>query len=211
MTERLLIALASFPRSGNTWARFLIEQATGELCGSVYRDRIMPRADEGIVIKTHMLDSDRYDRAIHIVRDPFDAIESYFHWRRDVANEAGVAWSEHVPKATEMLREHTAHWVAASCPTHVIRYEDLKTDPVHVLSAGLAWIGKHVQVDAIRDAVRASELTKMRDMHGDLGQRFFRRGEVGKGIESFNAEERAHVRESLADHLHRFGYTAPSG
>lgn len=34
-----MIPLLSFPGSGNTWTRFLIEQATGYLTGSVYKDK----------------------------------------------------------------------------------------------------------------------------------------------------------------------------
>ena len=33
-----LMALASFPGSGNTWTRYLIEGATGVFTGSVYID-----------------------------------------------------------------------------------------------------------------------------------------------------------------------------
>ena len=33
-----LIALASFPGSGNTWVRYLIERATGIYTGSYYDD-----------------------------------------------------------------------------------------------------------------------------------------------------------------------------
>ena len=38
-----LIALASYPRSGNTWTRQLIERGTGLLTGSVYweHERLM--------------------------------------------------------------------------------------------------------------------------------------------------------------------------
>lgn len=35
---RNLIALASFPGSGNTWLRYLLQQATGIYTGSVYKD-----------------------------------------------------------------------------------------------------------------------------------------------------------------------------
>ena len=35
---RLPTALASFPGSGNTWVRFLIESATGIFTGSRYKD-----------------------------------------------------------------------------------------------------------------------------------------------------------------------------
>ena len=33
-----VVALASFPGSGNTWVRYLLQQATGILTGSVYKD-----------------------------------------------------------------------------------------------------------------------------------------------------------------------------
>lgn len=33
-----LTALASFPGSGNTWVRYLIQQATGYVTGSIYND-----------------------------------------------------------------------------------------------------------------------------------------------------------------------------
>ena len=33
------MALASFPGSGNTWARYVIEGATGVFTGSIYNDK----------------------------------------------------------------------------------------------------------------------------------------------------------------------------
>lgn len=37
-SEKSIAALASFPGSGNTWLRYLLQQATGILTGSVYKD-----------------------------------------------------------------------------------------------------------------------------------------------------------------------------
>ena len=34
-----VVALASFPGSGNTWLRYLLQQATGILTGSIYMDK----------------------------------------------------------------------------------------------------------------------------------------------------------------------------
>jgi hypothetical protein len=57
-----LTALASFPGSGNTWARYLIQHATGYATGCIYLDRIFQWGDfpgEGIfdgsviAVKTH--------------------------------------------------------------------------------------------------------------------------------------------------------------
>lgn len=53
------LALASLPRSGHTWVRVVVEKYLGHSTRSVYRDRIMPRPNEGVVIKTHRLDHAR--------------------------------------------------------------------------------------------------------------------------------------------------------
>src|SRR5687768_14503745 len=63
------VALASFPRSGNTWLRFFLEAATGELTGNASdgEQRVLQRAKDGVAIKTHRRDSYRYTHAIHLV------------------------------------------------------------------------------------------------------------------------------------------------
>ena len=38
-----IVALASFPGSGNTWLRYLLQQATGIITGSVYKDPALLR------------------------------------------------------------------------------------------------------------------------------------------------------------------------
>ena len=57
-----LTALASFPGSGNTWVRYLLQHSTGFATGSVYLDNSLRRGDfpgEGLIdgsviaIKTH--------------------------------------------------------------------------------------------------------------------------------------------------------------
>ncbi|XP_067655941.1 WSCD family member CG9164-like [Haliotis asinina] len=85
-----LTALASFPGTGNTWTRHLIEQMTGLATGSVHNARILrsvfcgeERADNTVVaIKTHL----RYpsntftpDKVLLIIRNPYGAIVANFN------------------------------------------------------------------------------------------------------------------------------------
>ncbi len=202
-------ALASFPRSGNTWVRFLLEKSAGELCGSIYKDRIMPRGAEGIAIKTHALDSDKYDRAIHIVRNPFDVIESYFFWKRDVAGKK-IEWDENVRTTIAEWRDHTKHWLAAPCPVHRVRYEDLKAQPSKELGAILRWLGHEVAPAQIEAAVAEGQIENMREMNQELGEKFFRRGEVGKSYSSFTPEQLALIGRELRQWIEQFGYGAPT-
>ena len=95
------VALASFPGSGNTWLRYLLQQSTGILTGSIFPDPSLQEIGFGegianqsvLVIKTHNVGITRhtdypFDRAVLLVRDPFDAILAEFN-RLQVINEKG--------------------------------------------------------------------------------------------------------------------------
>lgn len=98
------VALASFPGSGNTWLRTIIEHTTGVCTGSYCCDMSLRykgfsgeniRSGKVMVVKTHALsvwvdekpaeDTDLiFQSAIVIIRNPFDALVS--EWNRKVAN-----------------------------------------------------------------------------------------------------------------------------
>ena len=111
-----IVALVSFHGSGNTWVRHLIEQATGIFTGSIYCDPGLKVAFPGesvisgnvIVTKTHMSDSVElpddiriftgktyYDKAILLVRNPYDALvsEANRRWnsKHSINHHLGVA------------------------------------------------------------------------------------------------------------------------
>ena len=111
-----VVALASFHGSGNTWVRHLLEQASGVFTGSIYCDQSLKRVFPGeqvvgggvLAVKTHQCDSTElpldvqkalgkksYDKAIVLVRDPFDALisEANRRWntRRTIDSHVGLA------------------------------------------------------------------------------------------------------------------------
>ena len=111
-------ALASFPGSGNTWVRTLLEKATGVCTGSYACDMSLRYAGftgEGIqssnviVVKTHEAKPHwgEFSSAIVLVRNPMDAIVS--DWNRYVANgfqHKTVQLGTHTQKAPkEYFRE----------------------------------------------------------------------------------------------------------
>ena len=84
------IALASYPGSGNSWVRQLLESATGIYTGAIYCDPAYLKAgmigefvatSNVLAVKTHVplftgknvLGKLDHDKAIYIVRNPFDA------------------------------------------------------------------------------------------------------------------------------------------
>ncbi|XP_058822804.1 WSCD family member AAEL009094 [Topomyia yanbarensis] len=90
-SSRKLTALVSFPGSGNTWLRYLLQQATGILTGSVYKDYGLLKSgfpaenvanSSVLVIKTHEWGPNAwapYGKAILLVRDPKKAILAEFN------------------------------------------------------------------------------------------------------------------------------------
>lgn len=99
--------LYTFPGSGNTWTRLLIEFATGYYTGSVYDDKTLLKALPGewtcssqvVMVKihphTHPIGAiekgqpDRkckslkpFDRGVLLIRDPFDSIWSEYQRRK---------------------------------------------------------------------------------------------------------------------------------
>ena len=91
--EKPMVALASFPGSGNTWLRYLLQQITGIWTGSIYVDPVLAATGfiaEGIAnnsvlfVKTHQHDKQdmfSFGKAVLVVRDPAEAILSDFNWR----------------------------------------------------------------------------------------------------------------------------------
>ena len=91
-TGRQPIALTSFPGSGNTWVRGLLQQVTGFCTGSLSCDPDLRRhgfvgesitSGSVLVVKTHKpsfyatksgKSSNIFQQAVYIIRNPFDAI-----------------------------------------------------------------------------------------------------------------------------------------
>lgn len=90
-TAPLLTALASFPGSGNTWLRYLLQQATGILTGSIYKDYGLLKTgfpaenvcnSSVLLVKTHEWGGKAwapFSKAILLVRDPEKAIIAEFN------------------------------------------------------------------------------------------------------------------------------------
>ena len=98
---RKSMVLASFPGSGNTWLRGLIQQVTGLCTGSYYCDPLLLNSFPGegiqsgavLFVKTHKLPRKvnfRYNGGVFLVRNPFHAIVSEYTRSLTNSNHTGI-------------------------------------------------------------------------------------------------------------------------
>jgi hypothetical protein len=154
-------ALVSFPRSGNTWVRTLIEKSTGYRTSSIYCDRGLASLQSEcsrsnvFLIKTHrsMNTINRtkrrkpYDQFVYLVRNPFDAFLSMYKFQ---SGSGRTVRSKHETRPShngttrllsiENIKRYIAHYrgmfgscLKSSLPRIIIRYEDMKVSPAIVL------------------------------------------------------------------------------
>nr|XP_020657581.1 WSC domain-containing protein 2 [Pogona vitticeps] len=164
------VALASFPGAGNTWARHLIELATGFYTGSYYFDgslynkgfkgeRDHWRSGRTICIKTHesgQKEIEAFDAAILLIRNPYKALMAEFnrkygghlgfashaHWR-------GKEWPEFVKNYAPWWATHTLDWLKFGKRVLVVHFEDLKRDLFVQLKRMVSLLGTPVQEDRL--------------------------------------------------------------
>jgi len=202
------VALASFPRSGNTWTRVLLEEATGELSGSIYDDRVFTRGREGVVIKTHARDSYKYNRAIVLLRHPLDAFVSHYKWRQNFGAKDHIDWDEHIDRCIKLWGRFYHHWSGLNYPVHTIRYEDLRTETELNLRKLLEFLDRPISETKLLEAIAATEISKMRRSSESMkgGKAFFNKGEINTGRKAFSDKELLLIRKNLGTMAQKYGY-----
>ena len=160
---RGITLLASYPRSGNTLVRTLLEKVTGCVTGSDTRpNRNLSRElaerhnliGEGVVdgnstpfVKTHWPERTGCvpfvaKRVILVVRNPYDAIDSYWNMNATCSHTQTVTdevYEQFADFYNDLARNEIGVWIkfhhywlqeaAKKIPILVIRFEDLIRDP----------------------------------------------------------------------------------
>jgi Glycosyl transferase family 2/Sulfotransferase domain len=165
----VILWLASYPRSGNSFLRVLLKVAFGISSDSIYpnesdlpwvREGLIPRRSLGdmargsdlCAIKTHELPGGDEYPALYVVRDGRDAIVSYAHYALEVFQKAtGAQQADSIPSMIRTLVSTDGHfggwgrnvtaWASRKAPTQVIRFEELIIDPVTIVARALERLG----------------------------------------------------------------------
>ena len=180
--------IVSYPKSGNTWSRFLVAnllctqgpvtlQGADDLVPSV--DGQTRRCFAGMqrprVIKSHWSFDPSYKRVVYVVRDPRDVALSQYHFqiKRKVLSD-GHPLDEFVERfiAGETCPygswgENVASWLAArygSPDFLLVRYEDMLKQTHAELSRIATFLGIQPEQERIAAAVENSSADRMRQL-----------------------------------------------
>ncbi|XP_073670819.1 sialate:O-sulfotransferase 2-like isoform X2 [Paramisgurnus dabryanus] len=200
------IALASFPGSGNTWTRHLIELGTGFYTGSYYFDKSLYikgfigekdhwRSGRTICIKTHQNNKKiikAFDSSILLIRNPYKALMAEFNRKYGgghigfaaQARWRGKEWPKFVNKNAKWWVSHTQNWLKYGKNVHVVHFEDLKRDVFSHLKKMVVFLGLEVSED------------RLLCVEGQKDGNFKRSG-LRKLYDPYTAEMRANIDELI--------------
>jgi hypothetical protein len=181
--------LVSFPRSGNTWTRFLVSNlvnpddpvtfATLESrIPEIYDvpDRTLRTFPRPRIIKSHECFDPRYRKVIYIVRDPRDVAVSYYEFqlkRRVISEDCRLEdfvprfiESEFEPK-TGCWGDHVLSWLATRHGRSsflLLRYEDMQNETHQEATKIASFLGVDASPHRIARAVELSSADRMRKL-----------------------------------------------
>ncbi|KAK4318610.1 hypothetical protein Pmani_010401 [Petrolisthes manimaculis] len=161
----LQVQLMSFPCSGNSWTRYLLEASTGIFTGSVFNDpliyktgmigeRAKPNDGRTLVQKTHgrVFKSSMLPTvpAVLLIRNPAKSIISFFKLITTRSQVTQISYQHFntskfhqlVPKLLEKWEKVAMdNLLEKKALVHLVYYEHLNEDPISTLRGILAFLG----------------------------------------------------------------------
>ena len=182
--------LVSYPKSGNTWLRFIIanlisgdEPVTFENIDRLLPDvgRVTTRSIGSLpkprIIKSHSAFNPSYDKIVYVVRDPRDVFISEFHYHKKYGRLPASASLEDfleiflagtlTPKGYGTWASHVGSWLALEESPNAfwVRYEDLyEPDAVSIVSKLASFLELQIDEDTALRALTDSSADKMKEL-----------------------------------------------
>lgn len=231
--------LVSYPKSGNTWVRFLlanlIKHDAEEIVDFNTVQRIIPevgRNNQEIeklssprIIKSHAPHYTKYPKVIYVVRDGRDAYVSYYFYRLKRLAE-NTTFGEFLSRTDHypcLWSQHVESWLFGkkhSSQLLIVHYEDLITNCFEQLQKIVNFAGLEASTNQMETAIEASSFNNMRRLEVERGrpykqqegsaELFVRKGQVGNWQDFFGPEEKALFKAREGETLMRLGYEASS-
>lgn len=229
--------LVSFPRSGNTWIRFVmanllypdenwdhrnIEQAIPDIY-KVSKEELS-RFPRPRVLKSHELPELAYPRVVYIYRDGRDVAVSYYNHQVTTAEYGGdfemflrEFCEGNVPFGS--WHQHVEEWLAPAGSSNQlnVKYEDLCQSPEVLFGRIAAFLGVPCSRSAIREACRKSSFQSLRrsailySKHARTGFQMGVKGAPGAWKSIFSQTDLDMFWEHAGELMDRLGYERQAG
>lgn len=229
---------AAYPKSGSTWARFvLFEVLTGKPAGFRQTNVLMPGIigsqsnalrplpGGGRFIATHEDYQKEYRKAIYVTRDPRDIVLAeyafytvldYYHDTLDRFIDEFLLTKNCSVYGYGPWHRHVATWLDSPLKGTdnllVIRFEDLKKDPLSGFSRMVRFLGVDADLDKIKRAIENNTVQKMREkedkepVRASIRGRFVRQGAVRGWISKLTPEQVHRIEKHAGEAMKRMGY-----
>jgi hypothetical protein len=185
------VFILSFPKSGNTWTRFLVANliSPSEAADFSNINRLIPdpeaisknemhRAKRPRFIKSHQYFDPRYRQIIYIVRDPRDVALSQYHFHRkrrliDDAYPIERFVTRFIAGETSIYGswgENAASWLSTRYGKSgflLLRYEDMLADTRRELEKIASFLNVEVTAQRLTEVVERSSADQMRKLEKD--------------------------------------------
>ncbi len=222
--EREILAdvfLVSYPRSGNTWMRFLIANLYNEIenhfdeidffniheivpeigKASIFKFGNFPK-----IVKTHQEYDKKFNSVILILRSPYDALYSYYKYlnREKTLNLSLSEVIHHDKFGIQASIKHANSYISNCNNLQIVTYEQLQSDPFKYFKNTTLYLGMDCTDQNIINAINKSSFKSMRKLEEIKGRKygardvfFTRSGKVGEGFSRIDLGDRKYISESM--------------
>ncbi|MBU6182379.1 MAG: sulfotransferase domain-containing protein [Verrucomicrobia bacterium] len=241
--------ITSYPRSGNTWLRYLITDVLLNLRGerinvldipdytnnvipdihinNILETQLTPQQNLPVFCKTHhniekiKRNCKKHDIIfLYLVRDPFDALVSHYHYQTQRCNDSKIRdvdafclkelrfWIEHSHMALSQVKSKSLL---------VIKYETLLTETEFQVFRFFSWLGLKIEKEMIECVVKKMQFQALQKMEKSgtsplPNTLFFRKGKAGTGREELKHSTILQIEKEtsgILDELHFLNKVMP--
>lgn len=229
------IFIAGYPKSGNTWFQYLLvglywgldpiiapDPLIQQLVPDVHFKTYYLRFTTPMTFKTHNLPRPEYKRVVYLARDGRDVMVSYYYHL--LALQGGHVDFETMVRDGKGLfpckwHKHVDVWLSNPYNADIllIKYEDLKRDPLHELSRFCDFAGVQRDNTFLERMISRADFSNMKrkekenpsfrmNKNWDPDKSFIRRGIVGSYLDEMPPEILDTFMSEASEMLRRLQY-----
>ncbi len=224
--------IVSYPKSGNTWMRFLLanymktDNKTIDFINVINYIPEYAKHKEALVnvprpryIKSHNTFTTKFPKVLYIIRDPKDAYVSYYHYLLKRL-PAGTTFKNFL--RIENYRPSNWYQHVTDWEKHpnilIVKYEDLKSDTFAEMSKILNFLNFKVDDSKLQKAINEASFENMKVIEKEKGRPyvneeekkkstdFMRKGTIGDWKNYFDDDDLNYIQNECGYLIEKYAY-----